>query len=63
MLLLKILVSDNDYLIKFEKKDNNKNLIQNIKKNLNSINWTGYEIRRVENVGPKVSGAELLKEG
>ena len=24
--------SDNDYLIKFEKKDNNKNLIQNIKK-------------------------------
>ena len=54
--------SDNDYLIKFEKKDNNKNLIQNIKKNLNSTLGTGYEIRRVENVGPKVSG-ELLKGG
>ena len=54
--------NENDYLIKFEKKDNNKNLIQDIKKNLNSTLGTGYEIRRVENVGPKVSD-ELLKGG
>ena len=53
---------DYDYLIKFKKKNNSKNLIQNIKKNLNESIGTGYEIRRVENVGPKVS-AELLKGG
>ena len=54
--------NDNDYLIKFEKKGDNKNLIQDIKKKLNSKIGTGYEIRRVENVGPKVS-SELLKGG
>ncbi len=54
--------NENDYLIKFEKKGDNKNLIQNIKKNLNSSIGTGYEIRRSENVGPKVS-EELLKGG
>ena len=53
---------DYDFLIKFEKKGPEKDLIQNIKKDLNSSIGSGYEIRRVENVGPKVS-AELLKGG
>ncbi len=53
---------DYDYLIKFEKKGPEKDLIQNIKKDLNASIGSGYEIRRVENVGPKVS-AELLKGG
>ena len=53
---------DFDYLIKFEKKGNQKDLIQEIKKNLDQTLGSGYEIRRVENVGPKVS-AELLKGG
>ena len=53
---------DYDFLIKFEKKGPEKNLIQNIKKDLNASIGSGYEIRRVENVGPKVS-AELLKGG
>ena len=51
-----------DFLIKFEKKENNKNLIQNIKIKLTKTLGAGYEIRRVENVGPKVS-SELLKSG
>ena len=51
-----------DYLIKFEKKDSDQNLIQNIKNELTKKLGSGYEIRRVENVGPKVS-AELLKGG
>ncbi len=53
---------DYDFLIKFEKKSPEKDLIQNIKKDLNASIGSGYEIRRVENVGPKVS-AELLKGG
>ena len=53
---------DSDYLIKFEKKDNTKTLIQDIKNNLTKKLGSGYEFRRVENVGPKVS-AELLKGG
>ena len=53
---------DYDFLIKFEKKGPDKDLIQNIKKDLNASIGSGYEIRRVENVGPKVS-AELLKGG
>ena len=53
---------DYDFLIKFEKKGPEKDLIQNIKKDLNASIGSGYEIRRVENVGPKVS-AELLKGG
>ena len=54
---------NNDFLIKFEKKENNNvNLIQDIKENLNKSIGTGYNFRRVENVGPKVS-AELLKSG
>ena len=53
---------DSDYLIKFEKKDNTKTLIQDIKNNLTKTLGSGYEFRSVENVGPKVS-AELLKGG
>ena len=41
---------------------NNKNLISEIKENLNKSIGSGYNFRRVENVGPKVS-AELLKSG
>ena len=54
--------NNKDFLIKFEKKGDNKSLIQNIKKKLDAYLGTGYEIRRVENVGPKVSN-ELLKGG
>ena len=54
--------NENDYLIKFEKKDKDKNLIQNIKKDLTKKIGPVYEFRRVENVGPKVS-AELLNKG
>mgnify|MGYP001198782658 CR=1 FL=1 len=53
---------DSDYLIKFEKKGNTKTLIQDIKNNLTKTLGSGYEFRRVENVGPKVS-SELLKSG
>ena len=54
---------ENDYLIKFEKKDfNNPNFIKEIKSKLNSSLGNKFEFRRVENVGPKVS-AELLKSG
>ena len=54
---------NNDFLIKFEKKEtDNKNLINEIKENLNKSIGPGYNFRRVENVGPKVS-AELLKSG
>ena len=54
---------NNDFLIKFVKKENdNKNLISEIKENLNKSIGPGYNFRRVENVGPKVS-AELLKSG
>ena len=54
---------NNDFLIKFEKKENNNvNLIQDIKENLNKSLGSGYNFRRVESVGPKVS-SELLKSG
>ena len=52
-----------DYLIKFEKKEFNKNSnIKSIKENV--INKLGVDVnfRRIENVGPKVS-AELLNSG
>ncbi len=52
-----------DYLIKFEKKEFNKNSnIKLIKENV--INKLGVDVnfRRIENVGPKVS-AELLNSG
>ncbi|MDC0851150.1 protein translocase subunit SecF [Candidatus Pelagibacter sp.] len=51
-----------DYLIKFENKDNKKNIIEVIKKNLDKSFGNNFNFRRVENVGPKVS-AELLKSG
>ena len=53
----------NDFLIKFEKKEqNNSNLIGEIKENLTKSIGPGFNFRRVETVGPKVS-AELLKSG
>jgi preprotein translocase SecF subunit len=55
--------NENDYLVKFEKKnDNNPNFIQEIKDDLIKSIGSGFNFRRVENVGPKVS-AELLKSG
>ena len=54
---------DDDYLIKFEKKDfNNPNFISQIKSKLTSSLGNTFEFRRVENVGPKVS-SELLRSG
>ncbi len=50
-----------DYLIKFEINDN-KNVIGEIKENLDNSFGNNFTFRRVENVGPKVS-AELLKSG
>ena len=55
--------NENDFLIKFEKKnDNNPNFIQEIKEDLTQSIGPGFNFRRVENVGPKVS-AELLRSG
>ena len=52
-----------DYLIKFEKTDKNKeNFIENIKIELSKDIGNNFSFRRVENVGPKVSG-ELLRSG
>ena len=54
---------EDDYLIKFEKKDfNNPNFINDIKKKLTSSLGDTFDFRRVENVGPKVS-SELLRSG
>jgi len=53
----------NDYLIKFEQTDKNKeNFIENIKTKLSKNLGGNFSFRRVEKVGPKVSG-ELLKSG
>ena len=54
--------NDTDYLIKFENKDNKKNIIEEIKINLDKSFGNNFDFRRVENVGPKVS-SELLKSG
>ena len=55
--------NDDDYLIKFEKKNfNDPNFISEIKKKLSTSLGNNFEFRRVENVGPKVS-SELLKSG
>ncbi len=54
--------NDTDYLIKFENKDNKKNIIEEVKENLENSYGSNFNFRRVENVGPKVS-AELLKSG
>jgi preprotein translocase SecF subunit len=53
---------DNDYLIKFEKKDIEPNTIEKIKIDLANLIGDTFNFRRVENVGPKVS-SELLKSG
>ena len=50
-----------DFLIKFE-NNSNKNIINEIKINLDKSFGDQFDFRRVENVGPKVS-AELLKSG
>ena len=54
--------NDKDYLIKFENNRNNKNIIEEIKANLDKTFGNNFDFRRVENVGPKVS-AELLNSG
>ena len=54
--------NDKDYLIKFENNNNNKNIIEDIRSNLDKSFGNNFDFRRVENVGPKVS-AELLKSG
>ena len=54
---------EGDYLIKFEETEsNNKNLVENIKDKLFKNLEVNFNFRRVENVGPKVSG-ELLRAG
>ncbi|MDC1010874.1 protein translocase subunit SecF [Candidatus Pelagibacter sp.] len=54
--------NENDFLIKFEKKDIEPNTIEQIKKDLKVLMGDSFNFRRVENVGPKVS-SELLKSG
>jgi len=53
--------NEKDFLIKFE-INNNKQVIEEIKTNLDNSFGNNFTFRRVENVGPKVS-AELLKSG
>ena len=53
--------NENDFLIKFE-INNDKNVIEKIKTNLDKSFGNNFNFRRVENVGPKVS-AELLRSG
>ncbi len=54
---------ENDYVIKFEKKQSiEENFIENIKIELTNDIGKIFEFRRVESVGPKVS-SELLKSG
>ena len=55
--------NDTDYIVKIEKKaSTNTNFINNIKVNLSKSIGDSFKIRRVENVGPKVS-SELLRSG
>ena len=53
--------NETDFLIKFENNED-KNVIEEIKKNLDKSFGNNFNFRRVENVGPKVS-AELLRSG
>ena len=53
--------NESDFLIKFE-NNSNKNVIEEIKKNLDKSFGNNFDFRRVENVGPKVS-SELLRSG
>ncbi len=55
--------NEKDYVIKIEKKSKtDPNFIENIEQNLSNSIGVDFNIRRVENVGPKVS-SELLKSG
>ena len=55
--------NENDFIIKFEKKDNlEENFIVNLKNELKKDIGDSFNFRRVESVGPKVS-SELLKSG
>ncbi len=53
--------NENDFLVKFE-NNKNKNILDEIKINLDKSFGNNFNFRRVENVGPKVS-AELLRSG
>ncbi len=53
--------NETDYLIKFE-INNSKNVIEEIRTNLDKSFGNNFNFRRVENVGPKVS-SELLRSG
>jgi len=55
--------NEKDYVIKIEKKSKtDPNFIENIEQKLNNSIGEDFNVRRVENVGPKVS-SELLKSG
>ena len=54
--------NENDFLIKFEKKESRKDFIDIIKNDLTAKIGDSFDFRRVENVGPKVS-SELLRSG
>ena len=54
--------NENDFLVKFEKKNKESNSIELIKNDLSKVIGNSFDFRRVENVGPKVS-SELLKSG
>ncbi len=54
--------NNTDYLIKFENNNQKKNIVEEIKLNLDKSFGDNFDFRRVENVGPKVS-SELLKKG
>ena len=55
--------NDNDFLVKFEKKNDQKNtFVSDIKDKLKISIGDNFSFRRVESVGPKVS-QELLKSG
>ena len=53
--------NNKDFLIKFE-NSNNKNIVDEIKTNIDKSFGNNFDFRRVENVGPKVS-SELLRSG
>ena len=55
--------NENDFIIKFEKKEQlEENFIANLKNELKKDIGDSFNFRRVESVGPKVS-SELLKSG
>ena len=53
--------NETDFLIKFENNED-KNIIEKIKKSLDKSFGNSFDFRRVESVGPKVS-SELLRSG